>query len=151
MKETILRSAVGGLIGVRPVGWLRIFLAAGVGLLALSLASCQPPGSGSGVLHGHVTIGPLVPVLVEGELPPTPSPEVYAARRILIIEPEGLNVIASLEIDAAGNYYAELPAGSYLVDINYAGIDRANGLPQRITITSGSVLRLDIEIDTGIR
>jgi hypothetical protein len=93
----------------------------------------------------------LVPVLREGEEPPTPSPEAYAARQIVVYELDGRTEVTRLQIDASGNYRAELPVGKYVIDINHVGIDWAAELPVAIEITVGSPVRLDIDIDTGIR
>lgn len=106
---------------------------------------------GTGTLEGHVTIGPLVPVVREGEPEPTPSPEVYAARKIVIYTPGGKTEIARVSIDSYGNYQVALQVGRYVVDINRIGIDRAADLPKTVEIFEGQVTRLDIDIDTGIR
>ena len=104
-----------------------------------------------GILHGNVTVGPLVPVLREGEVPPTPSPEVYSSREIVVYERDGKTEFARLEIDVSGNYRGELPVGIYVIDINHLGIDSAANLPTEVEITSGGKTQLDIDIDTGIR
>ena len=118
-----------------------------------SLAACTatPQNLATGTLRGHVTIGPLVPVLREGEPEPTPAPEVYAARQIVIYESDGKSVVARVEINPQGNYEASLPVGVYIVDINRIGIDSASGLPQEVEIKEGEITILDVDIDTGIR
>jgi hypothetical protein len=118
---------------------------------ASSLFACTQSPQEFGVLEGHVTIGPLMPVVREGEEEPTPAPEVYAAREIVVFEQDGKTEFARLKIDENGNYRAELPVGTYVVDINRIGIDTAAGLPKEIEITSLQITRLDIDIDTGIR
>jgi hypothetical protein len=123
------------------------FLAIG----ALSLYACTQSPQEFGILEGHVTIGPLLPVLREGEEEPTPAPEVFAAREIVVFEKDGETEFTRLKIDAKGNYRAELPVGAYVVDINRIGIDSAAGLPKQVNITHQGVTRLDIDIDTGIR
>ncbi len=115
------------------------------------LGACASSSPETGTLEGHVTIGPLVPVVREGEAEPTPAPEVYAAREVVVFEEDGRTEFARVKIDATGNYRVELPAGTYVVDINHLGIDTAAGLPQEIEITGQAVTRLDIDIDTGIR
>jgi hypothetical protein len=90
-------------------------------------------------------------VVREGEEPPTPSPEVYAARQIVVYELDGRTEVTRFQIDASGNYHGELPVGKYLIDINHVGIDSAPELPMTIEISAGSPVRLDIDIDTGIR
>ncbi len=117
----------------------------------LTIFACSQSPQVFGTLEGHVTIGPLVPVVREGESEPTPAPEVYAAREIVVFEENGKTEFIRLGIDAKGNYRAELPVGIYVVDINRIGIDSAADLPKRIEITEQGVTRLDIDIDTGIR
>jgi hypothetical protein len=116
-----------------------------------SLFACAQSPQEFGILEGHVTIGPLVPVIREGEVEPTPAPEVYAAREVVVFKEDGRTEFARLKIDGNGNYRVELPVGTYIVDINRIGIDTAAGLPKEVRITHQKVTRLDIDIDTGIR
>jgi len=124
-----------------------VFLATGL----ISLFACAQGLQEFGTLAGHVTIGPLVPVLREGELEPTPAPEVFAAREVVVFERDGKTEFVRIKIDSKGDYRADLPAGTYVVDINHTGIDTAAGFPQEVEITAQEVTRVDIEIDTGIR
>ena len=123
-------------------------------LLLISFApcvSCNPVPQEFGTLEGQVSIGPLVPVMREGEEPPTPAPEVYAAREIVVYKKNGVTEFTRLGIDSNGWYQGELPVGIYVIDINRIGIDSAADLPLEIEIKSNSVTTLDIDIDTGIR
>jgi hypothetical protein len=115
------------------------------------LYACAQKPSEIGIIEGHVSIGPLVPVVRLGEVEPTPDPIVYEEREVVIYEQNGETEVARLEIDGKGNYRAELPVGTYMVDINHLGIDTAKDLPKEIVITNQEVTRLDIDIDTGIR
>ena len=90
-------------------------------------------------------------MLREGEPEPTPAPKVYAARAIVIYARSGHTEVARAQIDANGDFEVKLAPGTYVVDINRAGIDRAAGLPQSVDIQAGQVTRLDVDIDTGIR
>jgi hypothetical protein len=120
-------------------------------LFMLLVAGCAPASQETGILEGHVTIGPLVPVVQEGVPEPTPAPEVYAARQIVVIsERDGVEV-ARFQIDAEGNYRGELPVGNYMVDINHLGIDSASGFPKTVEIVANQEIRVDVDIDTGIR
>ena len=111
-----------------------------------------PPGwRGTGTLEGHVTIGPLVPVVHEGSPEPTPWPEVWEGRVIVIYAENGQTEVTFATIDAHGNYRVSLQAGTYVVDINRRGLDRGIDLPKKVEILSGQVTRLDVEIDTGLR
>jgi hypothetical protein len=134
-----------GVVGLKRI---LIFLIIG-GLLSACTSTLQTQATG--ILRGHVTIGPLVPVLREGELEPTPAPEVYAARQIVIYKSDGKTEVVRAEIDAQGNYEVSLPVGVYVVDINRGGIDSASGLPKEVEIKKGEVTVLDVDIDTGIR
>jgi hypothetical protein len=128
------------------------FIRLGFLLLGLiSLASCSQGPEEFGILEGKVSIGPLVPVLREGEDPPTPAPEVYSAREIVVYKKNGVTEYTRLKIQADGRYQVELPVGNYVIDINRIGIDSADNLPLEIKITKNNMFTLDIEIDTGIR
>jgi hypothetical protein len=120
-------------------------------LVAVLVAACTPIPKATGTLRGHVTIGPLVPVHREGEPDPTPAPEVYAARQIVIYKINGKTEVARTNIDAQGNYEIELSVGTYVVDINRIGIDSAAGLPTEVDIFENQITILDMDIDTGIR
>lgn len=103
------------------------------------------------VLEGHVTVGPLSPVVEAGVPEPAPAPEVYAERKIVIYAVDGQQEVTRVDIDGSGNYRVTLPVGVYMVDINHLGIDLAKGLPQQVEIKSQQTTRLDVDIDTGIR
>ena len=122
-------------------------------LLALALvsAACGGADQETGVLEGHVTIGPLTPVVQEGVPEPTVAPDVYAARQVVVYAADGRRELARVQIDSHGDYRVALPVGSYLVDVNHVSIGGGIGLPQQVEIVEGETIRLDIEIDTGIR
>jgi hypothetical protein len=120
-------------------------------IVVLLITGCSAAPKELGTLEGQVTIGPLQPVQREGEPQPTPGPEVYAARKIVVFAGDGKTVVAQVDIDNSGHYSITLPAGTYVIDINRAGIDRGIDLPTTVTILSGHATRLDVEIDTGIR
>lgn len=119
--------------------------------LLVLFTSCALGPTEFGLLEGQVSIGPLVPVMREGEEAPTPAPEVYAAREIVVYKKNGKTEFTRLGIDSNGWYQGELPVGTYVVDINRLGIDSAADLPKQIEIKADSITTLDIEIDTGIR
>ena len=119
--------------------------------LLISLISCSFGPVESGILEGQVNIGPLQPAMQVGEEVPTPDPEVYAAREIVVYRRNGVTEYTRLQIGATGWYQGELPVGIYVIDINRNGIDSADNLPKKIEIKADIPTRLDIEIDTGIR
>jgi hypothetical protein len=119
--------------------------------LFVLLFACQVAPAPEGILKGHVSIGPLQPAIQEGVPEPTPNPEIFAARQVVIFDQKGRKEIARASINAAGDYKIALPAGIYVVDINHSGIDFAKGFPAQVEIRPNEVTHLDIAIDTGIR
>lgn len=105
----------------------------------------------TGTLQGKVTIGPTSPVVRADEPSPTVPPEAYAARRIVVYAADGQTEVIRVPIQPDGTYQVQLAPGSYVVDIDHAGMDSARGLPVKLTIVAGQTTTLDIDIDTGIR
>lgn len=114
------------------------------------VTACSPAPAVPGRLEGEVTIGPIWPVEREGDVREIPC-EVYQARKIMVYDKGGKRLIEQVDIDCNGHYSVELAPGSYLVDINQLGIDHSSQVPKTLEISSGETLRLDIDIDTGIR
>jgi hypothetical protein len=122
------------------------------GLVAVS---CCPGGPESVLLQGAVTIGPITPVEKVGECPPV-SPEVFSSRKLIIYDGSGQKLVREVYFtqigqSANGYYTAQLAPGTYTIDINHLGIDRADGLPQKITVAADETVTIDVNIDTGIR
>ena len=122
----------------------------GVLLLVLLLTACSTAPQETGTLAGHVSMT-ISPVLREGVPEPTPAPEAYAVRQVVIWRQDGRKEVARAQIGPQGDYEVQLPAGTYQVDINHVGMDQGLDLPQTVEIHSGQTTRLDIRIDTGIR
>ena len=136
--------------------WARDYRSVLFGMLGITFGlmmftGCTLGPQEFGTLEGQVTIGPLVPAVQVGAEVPTPHPEVYAAREIVVFKENVKTEVTRIKIDATGHYQAELPVGSYVVDINHLGVDSAADLPKQIEIASQLVTTLDIDIDTGIR
>jgi hypothetical protein len=108
------------------------------------------PGGGSinGTLAGNVTISPLCPV-EPCSIPREQIVAAYAARPIMITTTEGA-FIASVTADPDTGYLLSLRPGTYIVDVRHQGIGKSD-LPKTVTIPAGETIRLDINIDTGIR
>lgn len=117
------------------------------------LIGCSLSSRGEGTLAGHVTIGPLVPVLREGETEPTPSPEVYAAWQIVVYTQDMRREVARADINSAGNYQIDLSVAAYVVTAAPAGGGGGPGGSQEypVEIKPDQVTHLDLDIDTGIR
>jgi hypothetical protein len=122
---------------------LAVLLAAGAGCMA-------GPAAPKGTLQGQVTIGPICPV-ERPDQPCTPSPDTYAARKVLVFSSDGATLVATVSLNETGYYRVALDPGSYVVNINRGGIDRSLDMPRTITLAAGETITLDISIDTGIR
>jgi len=103
-----------------------------------------------GILQGLVTIGPTTLVEKPGEKPPIP-PEIYKARKILVYDKSGKDLVQQVDIDSAGRYVAHLKLGTYTIDVNHVGMDSSDNIPKQVEIQSWITIRLDINVDTGIR
>ena len=119
--------------------------------LALVLAAIGCAGTTeTGILQGLVTIGPIEPVERPGVTPTIP-PEVYEARKVLVYNEAGSRLIKTVDLGPDSRYRVELAPGAYTVDINHLGVDSSGDVPRQIEIKSAEMVRVDIDIDTGIR
>ena len=117
-----------------------------------------PGGEGSGgsaasegYLEGTVTIGPLRPVEIVDAPPLTPPPEAFASRSINVFREDGVTLFRSVAIGPDGKYRTALPPGRYVVAITRSGKFERVTAPTAVTVAPGATVRVDIEIDTGIR
>lgn len=101
------------------------------------------PSFGTGV-YGYVTAGPTCPVEREDQpCPPHPVATVVQARTA-----SGVTV-GSTETDSDGRYALDLAPGSYSLAVAGPTWPRCPTTP--ITVRAGSLVRVDISCDTGIR
>jgi hypothetical protein len=136
---------------IKPTLLVLLFVLA-TGLLAVS---CQPGGPESVLLQGAVTIGPLSPVERPGEDTYVP-PEVFKDRKLIIYDASGKKLVREVYFTqighgATGYYTAQIAPGTYTIDIYHNGMDRADNLPQKITVSADETVTIDVNIDTGIR
>lgn len=138
---------------------LRFRILAGAALAgAAAVAGCfgGPGGAAAerGLLRGTVTIGPLCPA---ERTPPDPrcrpTEATYAAWPIAVYRADRSSTLAPIEPGPGGAYEVELPAGTYVVDLERPRPYGPGGgnLPQAVVIRADETTVLDIDIDTGIR
>lgn len=110
--------------------------------------------SGTGILKGKVSIGPLCPVETDPPDPGClPTEETYKSWPVAVFSADGKQLIAHLQPELDGTYEVEVPAGKYKIDLEnhqFSGVGSSN-LPTIIEINMADTTRLDIDIDTGIR
>lgn len=111
-----------------------------------------PQMQNNGTLAGHVTIGPLSPGPVRIGVTPLPvPPEAFAARTIQIFAADGVTLVTNVKISPDGTYSVTLPTADYVINLARNGIDRGRDLPKKVVVNAGEQVRIDIDIDTGIR
>jgi hypothetical protein len=122
---------------------------------AIYTGSCCPGGPETVLLQGAVSIGPIWPVEQPGENPPVPL-EVFSSRYLIIYDESGEKMVREVYFtqigqSAMGYYTAQVAPGTYVIDINHLGMDTAENLPLKITVTADETVTIDVNIDTGIR
>jgi len=76
----------------------------------------------------------------------------YAEYLLLVLTRDGRRAITRVTADRDGKYRVALPPGDYVLDVQGRkpkGHLRAK--PQPFTIAAGRTVRVDMNIDTGIR
>jgi len=118
-----------------------------IGVLILALATCSiysPTPRGSGI-EGQVLLGPMCPVVQQGqECPDQP----YQAT-LTVTSLNGVP-IAQFQSDAQGHFQGSLVPGEYVLHP-----ESPNGLPfagdQSFMVETGSYTQIAVHYDSGIR
>ena len=129
---------------------IKALLAITIIAVTLYMLGCSDVTKEHGVLTGEVTIGPLVPVERPGVKYDIPC-EVYEARKVMVFDKNNKKLVKQVDIDRNGFYRVELKPDFYVIDINRIGIDHSSQVPTEVEIRPGETIKLDIDIDTGIR
>ena len=118
-----------------------------VSLLAIRADDTAKPG----ILEGHLKIISLKEVELAGGKPAKLAAKNYAEYPLIILNKDGQKEVARMTPDRAGNYRVSLPPGEYVLDVQgrRPGGVRAN--PQPFTVVSNQTVRVDMDIDTGVR
>ncbi len=118
-----------------------------IGVLILVLATCSlynPTPRGSGI-EGQVLIGPMCPVMQQGQQCPDQS---YQAT-LTVNSPSGVQ-IAQVQTDAQGHFKIPLVPGNYILHPKSPnGVATAGD--QTFTVETGHYTQLTIHYDSGIR
>jgi len=108
--------------------------------------------AGLGFLEGHLRILAFEDVeLAEGNLPKFSAGN-YAEYPLIILNQDGKKEIARVTADGNGNYRLALTPGDYILDVQgRAPKGHVRAKPQRFTVVSNQTVRVDMDIDTGVR
>jgi hypothetical protein len=113
------------------------------------------PGSDpapTGFVEGHVKIFPLSDVNLKDDGNAAAVMEVpYAEYPLIVRSRDGQKEIARVSPDAEGNYRLTLPPGDYVMDVDRREHGHVRAKSQAFTIIANQTVRVDVNIDTGIR
>jgi hypothetical protein len=114
-------------------------------LLLLSACSPQvPPGTG---MQGQVTIGPMCPVVQEGQECPD---QAYQATLTVLTESGGR--VTRFATDADGRFRVPLAPGTYVLHPETPeGMALPVAADQNFTVVEGHYTQIDVVYDSGIR
>ena len=116
-------------------------------ILGATCVSAAPPG----FLEGHLKIISPKEVELADETPSKITAENYADYPLVISSQDGKKEIARITADGNGNYRTPLPPGDYVLDVQRRARGHVRASPQRFTVVSNQTVRVDMDIDTGVR
>ena len=127
------------------------YLIAGCVFLFLVDGSTANDAVPPGFVEGHLKIVSLKPVeLADGKVEKGTA-ETYSEYPLIILSQGGQKEIARVTADKDGNYRVALPPGDYILDVQGRGRGRIRAKPEPFTIASNKTVRVDMNLDTGIR
>ena len=117
-------------------------------LAASGSINAAPPG----FLEGHLKIvSPKEVELADGRHARRRVTEAYAEYPLIILSHDGKKEIARVTADEKGNYHVALPPGNYVLDVQGRSPGHVRAKPQQFTVVSNQTVRVDMDIDTGVR
>jgi hypothetical protein len=156
--DTSVKSgySLGGIVEIYPAqsfavmtSVLKHLVSACAFLLLAGSASIDaaPPG----FVEGHLKIVSPKEVDLANGTPPGITTENYGEYPLIILSQDQKKEIARVTADPNGNYHVALPPGNYVLDVQGRVRGHLRAKPQRFTIVSNETVRVDMDIDTGIR
>ena len=125
-------------------------LIAGCAFLMLVIGVASSDGLPSGVMEGHLKIVSLKEVELADGNAPAVTAETYSEYPLIILNREKKE-ITRVTADMNGNYRVTLPPGNYVLDVQGRAPGHVRAKPQHFTVVSNQTVRVDMDIDTGIR
>ena len=104
-----------------------------------------------GFVEGHLKILSSKEVELADGSAPAVTAKNYAQYPLIILSQDGKKEIARVIADGNGNYRATLPPGDYVLDVKGRARGHVRAKSQRFTVVSNQTVRVDIDIDTGVR
>jgi len=116
-------------------------------LLTIRAGDAAKPG----LLEGHLKIISLKEVELAGGNPPKFTAENYAEYPLIVLSKDRQKEVARITPDRDGNYRVSLPPGDYVLDVQGRRPGGVRAKPQPFTVVSNQTVRVDMDIDTGVR
>lgn len=114
-------------------------------LLLVAVVGCGGGPAATARIEGQVLAGPTCPVETpEQDCDPRPWTGTVRATA-----EDGVRFEA--ETDGEGRYAIDVPPGVYTVVAVTGAAAPPTGIPQTVQVVDGQPLRLDLEVDSGIR
>jgi hypothetical protein len=129
---------------------LKRLLIAGCAFLPL-LAIRADDTAKKGFLEGHLKITSLKEVELAGGNPSKYTAENYSEYPLIVLSKDRQKEIARVAPDRDGNYRVSLPSGGYVLDVQGRRPGGVRATPQPFTVVSGQTVRVDMDVDTGVR
>ena len=107
----------------------------------------EPPG----FVEGHLRIISGKEVELADGNAPAITAENYAQYPLVILSQGEKKEIARITADGNGNYRTALPPGDYVLDVHGRKRGHVRARPQSFTVVSNQTVRIDMNIDTGVR
>ena len=126
------------------------FVASVIVLMAIGGAPSSDAAE-RGVLQGHLTITSLKPVERGDATPSKGAAADYAAYPLLILSKDGKTTIREIAADKDGNYRVSLAPGDYVLDAKGRAPRRVRAKRKSFTVISDQTVRVDFDLDTGVR
>jgi hypothetical protein len=148
---------LGGIVKIYPghffceMSFCFKHLIAGCSLIVLFSGIFSSDAEPSGFLEGHLRILSFKEVELADGNPPTITAENYAQYPLIILSQDGKKEIARVTANGNGNYRTALPPGDYVLDVQGRGRGHVRARPQQFTVVSNQTVRVDMDIDTGVR
>ena len=123
------------------------------GSLVLMAIGCARSSNAAepGVLQGHLKIAALKGVELDDASPSKGTVADYASYPLLILSKDGKKSIQEVTADKDGNYRVSLPSGDYVLDAKGRKPKGIRAKPTPFTVVSKQTVRVDFDLDTGIR
>lgn len=122
-----------------------------IAVYMVSLVAGRAADEAPGFIEGHLKIISAKEVELADGNAPTITAENYAQHPLIILTRGGEKEIARVTADGNGNYRTALPPGDYLLDVKGRARGHVRAKPQRFTVVSNQTVRVDMDIDTGVR